>query len=168
MSGENGSTMKKLYIVRHAKASWDSATVSDFDRELTDAGKQQAFHIGLKLKKSELHPDLLITSPAERAVTTAELIAHEIEYPFNRIQTTDTIYSGDAHAILEMIQSFDDKLQLVMLIGHNPVLCQLCHYIAPSQHNDLPPATIYAVEFDVDSWKDVNKEKGKCFLFEES
>jgi phosphohistidine phosphatase len=74
--------MKTLYVIRHAKSSWDDPTLSDFDRPLNKRGKRDAPAMGKRLVHDDrVVPDLLLSSPAERALTTCKIIAEEIHYP---------------------------------------------------------------------------------------
>ena len=79
--------MKTLYVIRHAKSSWDDPTLSDFDRPLNNRGKKDAPTMGKRLAQRQVVPDLLLSSPAERALTTCKIIAEEIHYPAGKIKT---------------------------------------------------------------------------------
>lgn len=79
--------MKTLFLIRHAKSSWDDPNKDDFDRPLNERGKRNAPFMGKLLKKENILPDLIISSPAKRAIATAKIIADETGYPKNKIHT---------------------------------------------------------------------------------
>ena len=72
--------MKTLYLIRHAKSSWAEGGLSDFDRSLNKRGKRDALQMGKRLKALGVTPGVVISSPAKRAITTAQKIADELGY----------------------------------------------------------------------------------------
>src|SRR4029434_8634311 len=83
--------MKTLFLIRHAKSSWDDAALSDKDRPLDDRGKRDAPKMGKRLAKRDVKPDLILSSPAVRARTTAEIIAKKLDYKRNDIVGEDLL-----------------------------------------------------------------------------
>ena len=77
--------MKSLYIIRHAKSSWEDSSQPDFERGLSERGKRDASRMAKRLKEKEIHPDLMLSSPAKRALSTARRIAEVLNYPKNDI-----------------------------------------------------------------------------------
>ena len=119
--------MKKLFLVRHAKSSRDDPSLPDRDRPLDDRGKQDGPKMGKRLAQRDVKPDLLLSSPALRALTTAQLIAEEVGYERNAIVVDDRLYASDADELLDVIRALDKKLNRVMLFGHNPEFTDLAH-----------------------------------------
>lgn len=158
--------MKRLYLMRHAKSSWKKPDLADIDRPLNKRGKQDAPLMGKRLKKQNLKPDLIITSPAKRAVTTATIVAEEINYPKKKIEIKETLYSAGAPAILNMIQYLDDSLNEVMLVGHNPDFNSLANYLSNFGVDNIPTCGIFCIDFDVPSWKDVGEGRGIFQFFD--
>ena len=72
--------MKTLFLIRHAKSSWDDTALADKDRPLNDRGKRDAPKMGKRLADRDVNPDLILSSPAMRALTTAEIIAKKLDY----------------------------------------------------------------------------------------
>ena len=112
--------MKILILVRHAKSSWKNAYLLDIDRPLNKRGQRDAPVMGKRLAERDSTPDFLISSPATRALTTAEIIAQEIEYPVEDIVVDERIYGADVDDWLEIVQDLDDGWDCVMCFGHNP------------------------------------------------
>src|SRR5271157_4582531 len=114
--------MKTLFLIRHAKSSWDDTALPDKDRPLGDRGRRDAPKMGKRLAKRDVKPDLILSSPARRALKTAEIIAKKLDYKLGRILVVDCMYPGGADSLLRVINELDDGLQCVMLFGHNPGL----------------------------------------------
>src|SRR5438477_12215820 len=80
--------MKTLFLIRHAKSSWDDTTLPDKDRPLGDRGRRDAPKMGKRLAKRDVKPDLILLSLARRALTTAEIIAKKLDYKHNNPETS--------------------------------------------------------------------------------
>ena len=160
--------MKTLYIVRHAKSSWDASNVDDFERPLNDRGKRDAPRMGKRLKEKGITPDLMLSSPAKRAFSTSKRIAKVLNYPKDNIKTDRSLYHADEETMLVVIQSLKDKLESVMIFSHNPGLTDFVNTIMDGgvEIDNVPTCGIVAFQFDVDSWKDVSWGKGKILFFD--
>src|SRR5690349_13917308 len=110
--------MKTLYLVRHAKASWED-NVHDWERPLTEAGIERAEKVSKLLKTKKINPDRIISSYAFRALNTAVIFALQLRYPINDIVISQNIYEKRAIDILDMLRKQDDKLNKIMLFGHD-------------------------------------------------
>src|SRR5690348_14444773 len=121
--------MKTLYIVRHAKSSWDDPMLEDFDRPLNDRGKRDAPIMGRRLKEKDIHPSLILSSSAKRAFSTSKKIAKVIGYSKDKIKTTVDLFHASEEEILQAIQTLKDKHDSVMIIGHNPGLTEFVNTI---------------------------------------
>lgn len=143
---------KKLYIIRHAKSSWDSPTLKDFDRPLNERGLNDASIMGRRLLSRNIVPDAIISSEANRARTTARLIAKEINFPEANIQFTKEIYNASIKDMLKLINQIDDQYQTVFLVGHNPTFTELAEYISDDAYGTLPTCGIIGLELTVNQW----------------
>ena len=112
--------MKKLFLIRHAKSSWEYTALPDKDRPLNDRGKRDAPKMGKRLAKRDVKPDLILSSPARRALTTAEIIAKKLDYKRKNIVVEDRLYSSAVHDLLNVVQKLGDKLERVMLLAIIP------------------------------------------------
>ncbi|MBC7939957.1 MAG: histidine phosphatase family protein, partial [Chitinophagaceae bacterium] len=111
--------MKTLFLVRHAKSSRDDPSLPDRERPLDDRGRHDAPKMGKRLTNRGVKPDLLVSSPALRALTTAQLIADEIGCQRKDIIVDERLYASSSDDLLSVICAIDDKLDSVMLFGHN-------------------------------------------------
>ena len=146
--------MKTLFLVRHAKSSKDDPTLADRDRPLADRGLKEAPKMGKRLDKRDVKPDLLLSSPALRALTTAQLIADEIGCERKDIVVDDRLYASSADALLAVIRELDKKFDRVMLFGHNPEFADLAHRLS-SDIVDMPTCAVAEFRFDTTKWSDV-------------
>ena len=149
--------MKNLTLIRHAKSSWKNAYLLDIDRPLNKRGKRDAPVMGKRLARRESMPDLMLSSPATRALVTAEIIAEVIEYPLEEIVVDERIYGADVAEWLQIIQGLDDALDCVMCFGHNPGLTDLINSITPYYINNVPTCGILELVFDVETWANVGR-----------
>lgn len=160
--------MKTLYIVRHAKSSWADPDQNDFERPLNDRGKRDAPRMGKRLKEKGIAPDVLITSPAKRAKSTAKRIAKVLEYPKEKIVSVRKLYHASEEEILTVVQSLKEKHDHVMMVGHNPGLTDFVNALIDQSTDidNMPTCGIVAVSFPATLWKDVNWGKGHFLFFD--
>lgn len=158
--------MKMLYVIRHAKSSWDDPTLSDFDRPLNKRGKKDAPVIGKRLKHRNVTPDLLLSSPAERALTTCHEIAVEIGYAKSKIKTDKKLYHAEDIEILRIIQSLDHTYSCVWIFGHNPGLTDFVNLLANADIDNVPTCGVVACSLSIQSWDEAGKGKGSVIFFD--
>jgi phosphohistidine phosphatase len=156
--------MKQLYIIRHAKSSWKNLSLDDFNRGLNKRGKKDAPFMGLKLNEKNILPDLIISSPAIRTKTTAKIIADKIGYT-KSILFDKSIYESTTTTLHKIIKSIDNKNNIVFLFGHNPTLNMFVEDFIEFYDN-IPTCGIVKIEFDCNSWEDVNLSNAKFISFD--
>ena len=148
--------MKSLLLVRHAKSSWDEQALSDKDRPLAQRGKRDAPRTGKRLRERGVQPQLIVSSPARRALATAQSLARQLGYAKERIEMDERLYPGDADRVLQVIRALQEHLTCVMLVGHNPGLSELAHRFS-REITDLPTCAVAEFEFDTASWSDIGR-----------
>jgi phosphohistidine phosphatase len=149
--------MKTLFLVRHAKSSRDDPTLADKERPLNDRGLRDAARMGERLAKQDVKADLILSSPAVRALATAEIFAMKLDYKRKDIVVDERLYAAAPDEVLEVIQELDDKARRVMLFGHNPELAELANRFA-SEIIDMPTCAVAQFSFDTNSWPNVGKQ----------
>jgi len=143
--------MKTLILCRHAKADYPNG-VSEIDRPLKDRGIKDANKQGELLKNQGFIPDLIISSPAERAFTTAEIIAEQIGYE-NEIRIESTIYYKGEEALIELIQGLPKELETVMIFGHNPTMSETVRQLTRmNSYFDMPTCAMVCMENSLNDW----------------
>jgi phosphohistidine phosphatase len=161
--------MKTLYVVRHAKSSWDDSSLADFDRPLNERGKADAPRMGKRLKEKEIAPDFLLSSPAKRAHSTAKRIAEALNFPKDNIKTDRKLYHADADEILDVVRGIPDKHNSVFIFGHNPGLTDFVNTMIHDRKefiDNVPTCGIVAFNIPVDSWKKMEFGKGDFLFFD--
>jgi len=152
--------MKNLLIMRHAKSDWSDNSLDDFDRPLNKRGKKAAPFMGNELLKRDKLPDLIISSPANRAKTTAEKVAEASGYNM-AIQYEKDFYFGYVDEIIEIIKNSGKQYNKILVVGHNPTQESLI--AAVTQNNiyaRMPTAAIASTLFDIDDWTKLKKNSG--------
>lgn len=157
--------MKILILIRHAKSSWKDISVDDFNRPLNKRGKRDAPFMGKLLAGKKLFPDLLISSPANRASATAKIIAEELDYPNEKIIWNENLYEASTNEIIKVINEVDEKYKVLLLVGHNPGLTNFSNYLSKSFKSNIP--TCGFVVFSLKKkWEEISKDDGKILLVE--
>ncbi|MCF7822223.1 MAG: histidine phosphatase family protein [Mariprofundaceae bacterium] len=146
--------MKRLItLIRHAKSDWSHPELPDFDRPLNSRGTRDAPKMGKILGERGVDFDLVISSPAKRAITTAKTICHEIGYAEERIEQNRDLYLASAAEILHAVQALDDSFKRIAVVCHNPGLTVLANVLSSLKIDNMPTCSIVIFETDVDSWK---------------
>jgi phosphohistidine phosphatase len=158
--------MKTLYLMRHAKSSWSFDELSDKQRPLNDRGRDDAPLMGQALKKRDIRLDLLVSSPAVRALSTAALVAHELAYPADKIEVVDAIFEATVPDLLAVVQQLPDAAASVLLVGHNNTLTDFANLLSPSEIPEMPTAAIVCLKFNTDHWAQVDRTNAEYYFFD--
>ena len=149
--------MKQLIIFRHGKAEQDTMAKDDYDRNLTERGRKNAFEMGAFINKKTGTPDVILSSSAKRAHETAILAAEGMEYSKDQIHTDQNLYFAPARWIMNVISKLPNDIDSCVFIGHNPGLTDLINSLGVNLDN-LPTASTACFEFNVESWVDITTE----------
>ena len=158
--------MKTLYILRHAKSSWDFEELSDHDRPLNKRGRSDAQLMGQELANRGVAPGLIVSSSAVRAISTATLVGKELNYEAEDIVVKDAVYGADKHELLDVVHNSPVEVNSLMLVGHNEPISDFANMLSPEHIASLPTTGIVALEFDCDSWYDISKENVKLLFYD--
>jgi len=165
-SFEKKSGTKKLYLVRHAKSDKNGPEMNDIDRPLNNRGKDDAPEMGSRLKKGGHSMDLILSSPAKRAMKTAKLIAKKIDYPKDKIIMDEGIYENTAGSLLKIVNNIDDRKNSVMITGHFPGLLEFAELLTDKNLEHMPTCSVICIEFKDVSWKKIDRKTGKLVFFD--
>ena len=153
--------MKRVVIVRHAKAvpyGYDA----DFERELTGRGEKDAKNIGRELNRKVIVPDLMISSPAARALKTAQIFAENLGFDSNQIQKKMAIYDGLTTAgFLSIVHQLPENAKTIFFFGHNPGFHYLVSNLLTSFWGEMPTCSTVGIDFEVESWHEIEVRTGK-------
>ena len=152
--------MKRLVIVRHAKAV-HYGYHDDFFRELQDRGKNDAYIISNELNTKGIIPDAIITSPAIRALTTAEIFAENLQFENDRIEKNSELYEGiNTPEFIDLIKNLPDNLNSVFIFGHNPGFQFFVNTLLSDYDEDMPTCATIGINFKTDRWNDLKAHTG--------
>ena len=159
--------MRILTLVRHAKSSRDYPELSDFERPLNPRGRKEAPAIASRLRKADVKPDLLISSPATRAITTARLFAEELNMHLDEIVLNPHIYEASAWTLLHIVRSLSLEFDDVMLFGHNPGISNFAHdLVKECPFDEMPTSAATRIELPARAWSLVAPGSGKLLRYE--
>ncbi|CAG2155796.1 hypothetical protein LMG31506_05505 [Cupriavidus yeoncheonensis] len=148
--------MKTLFLVRHAKSSRDDPSLPDRERPLNDRGRHDAAAMGKRMAGRKSKPRLIVSSPAVRALTTAQLIADQIGYAYQDIVIDDSLYASSVVNLLAVVHALDNELDGVMLCGHNPEFTDLAHRLS-GEITDMPTCAVAEFHYDTKAWGHVGE-----------
>lgn len=156
--------MKTLILVRHAKSSWDDASISDFDRPLNDRGKKDAPEMAERLKDKGLKIDVFVSSPAKRARRTARIFAKEFGVEKEDIKLVEDLYMASPSVFSVVVEGLDDEANTVALFSHNPGITEFASSLTNVRIDNMPTCSVFAVQANTDKWSEFEAAE-KSFLF---
>jgi phosphohistidine phosphatase len=122
--------------------------------------------MGRRLKATGQVPDLLISSPAVRAITTARMAAREMGFPEHRIIEDRALYHASASQLSRILQSLETLAGHVMLVGHNPGLTDFANDLSQVRIDNLPTASLFCVDLDISDWGELDRGTGHFAYFD--
>jgi phosphohistidine phosphatase len=153
--------MKRLTLLRHAKTEAAHSGQDDWDRELEPRGQKDAPEMARRLRERKLKPDLIVTSPAVRALATANIFAHELHIPATKLVQDERLYLASPKVILEVVRELGGAVAHLMIVGHNPGLTEFADRICAERDIDnMPTCAIYTLEFDLENWSELEWDSG--------
>ena len=157
---------KLLYLVRHAKSSWSDPSLSDRDRPLNKRGRRSAPDMGRRLAAQDHLPELIISSPAKRAFSTARKIAKELGYDRSEIMKDESLYFSGTGGMLDLLESLDDGYQKVMIVGHNPAMTSLMNILSGSSIDNMPTCAVAVIDYPMASWSELRSAEGQLLAYD--
>jgi phosphohistidine phosphatase len=145
--------MKTIFLLRHAKSSWNHPELNDCDRPLNKRGKRQAPEMGKLIHTENLTPDLILSSPAVRACKTAEAVAENCGYD-GEIDRIDDFYPGGPADYLRVLSELPDGVRRVMVVGHNPGLGEFLRVLV-GETRTFSTAALAQVDLPLESWQEL-------------
>lgn len=157
--------MKRFFFVRHAKSSWEDASLPDYKRILLNEGIERTKKVIGFLRNKEVHPEVILCSHAVRAQKTAELLAEGLHIDLNKISVHPEIYETNIPNILSLIYSLPENCCDVMIVGHNPTITELASYFSDKRLMDFSTSAVYGVEIDTDEWTEIHTAKRNTLFY---
>ena len=151
--------MKTIYLLRHAKSSWDDSGLSDKQRPLAKRGLQNAPEMGKRFAARGEQLEQVISSPALRAHTTAQLFCQACGFPPQDILIEPELYFSGSASIEDLILAQDDRLRSVMLVFHNPDITYFTNSIDYDVRIDnVPTSGLVKLASDIAQWRDWSRD----------
>jgi phosphohistidine phosphatase len=157
--------MKTITFIRHAKSD-RSLNVTDFERPLNSRGKSDAEMMGQVLLQKNIKPDLIVSSPAKRAISTANILSEQLNMPKDKIQENPDLYFANTNTFLEIIKTQANQIDHIFLVSHNPGITDIINFISNIRLDYMPTCGIAQFIFNIEKWEKVGKLKGKLDFFE--
>lgn len=171
-AGRRTFAMKTLYLLRHAKSSWDDHSLADHDRPLAARGRKAAPQIAVWLRTHAERPQLVLCSTAARARQTWTLIAPEL-LPAPEVQLRPELYEADADTLVDIVRRTPAPISSLLLVGHNPAMEGAADRLAgdgdqaalQTMRAKYPTAALAEVTFDLNDWRDIEEGSGRLARF---
>ena len=159
--------MKTLFLIRHAKSSWDDSTIDDHERPLNQRGKDNTPIMANRLHQLGIKPDALFSSTAKRAVTTAQKFADQLDFPQPQIVYNPDLYLASAGMLQNFVGKIENSLNSVLIFGHNPGLTLLVAQVWELPINNIPTCGIISLSFKNATWEEASSQlpSGATFDF---
>lgn len=160
--------MKTLTLIRHAKSDWSDHCLSDHDRPLNERGQRSAPALGKALARRSAPPQLLLSSTALRAATTAEYIAAELGIVPSEIVYDKNLYLASAADLLHRLAAIDETTGIghVMLVAHNPGIADLAHQLAGGEAiGRFVTGAVATIELDIGYWGEIDTGRSRLIDF---
>ncbi|GAB3171928.1 SixA phosphatase family protein [Telluribacter humicola] len=157
---------KTLYLVRHAHTEDRAPMFKDFERELTGRGVMDAARMGRHLAQQEITVNRIVTSSAVRAYQTAKVMAEQLHFDVDAIESWDNLYDGGPQAYLKAINATPEDCQWLMLCGHNPDISYFAEYLTRSDVGSMEKGSVAIFEFEDLNWAEVSGKTGTFVRYE--
>ena len=157
---------KQLILVRHGNARSATYGVEDFDRTLDNKGVNEAQEVAFRLKNRHILPELLVSSSAIRAISTARIFAGIWDIKPEHILMKDAIYESSITTLLRIVNNLPEDTDSAALFGHNPEMSAFMEYLADTGIVALPTCGVVVISFDVEHWNMISKDLGTMLLFD--
>lgn len=150
--------MKSLYIVRHGKSAWDYDSVDDIDRPLKMRGISDGYRMAGRLLQQKLMPDLMVSSNACRAFHTATIFHRVLNMDAENLRINPGLYLSGVDGILNVIYGIDDKINSLMIFGHNPGFTEVSNYLSTMSIDNVPTTGVVNLIFDTENWVSISRD----------
>lgn len=156
--------MKTLYIVRHAKSSWEYEGIKDIDRPLNKRGINNAYLISSVLNKKIACPDVFISSCANRALHTAMIFSYTFNYPLTNLKISKSLYSFSDGYLIKTVKALDDGFDSAIIFSHDHGISDFVNKFGSVQMNHVPTCGVVGIKFNTNHWKNI--KEGNTFITE--
>tara|TARA_R110002073_G_scaffold72537_1_gene177777 strand:+ start:818902 stop:819405 length:504 start_codon:yes stop_codon:yes gene_type:complete len=156
--------MKTLYIVRHAKSSWEYEGINDIDRPLNQRGINDAYLISKVVQNAVKTPNVFVSSCANRALHTAMIFSYAFDFPLANLKVSKALYSFSDGYLIKTVKALDDGYKSAIVFSHDHGINTFVNKFGSKLIPHVPTCGVIGIKFKGDHWKDI--KKGETFLVE--
>lgn len=156
--------MRIIVLIRHAKSSWEPH-FTDIKRPLSPRGFSDAKLLSNEVLNFKMKPDAIFSSPATRALTTCNIFMEVLNYPDSLLTVVNELYDFEGEKVRNFISNLDDKIETVLIFGHNHAFTAIANILGDSYIENIPTAGFVMIEFDTGRWKDIETGHTKLTLY---
>ncbi|MCF8245160.1 MAG: histidine phosphatase family protein [Saprospiraceae bacterium] len=153
--------MKTFYLVRHAKSSWDNPKLRDIERPLNERGLNDAPFMAKLMRSKGVKPDLLVSSPAIRALTTAAYFKNELGVEGEDLWVRDEIYEAMTTTVVGIINTLPEDCETAMVFGHNPTFTNVANLFTEKYIDNIPTCGVVHIKSEAATWPEVSSENSE-------
>ncbi len=151
--------------MRHAKTEMHSIDGTDFSRHLTTEGLAVSTSAGKYLLKKKIMPNRILSSSALRAAQTAQKVAWALGVEESMVELDDAIYNAAEKKVVSLISAVDDKIDTLLVVGHNPTFTKLVRKVSEVRIDNLTPGSFIALRYHIKNWSELGTQKGEFLFF---
>jgi len=155
-----------LILMRHGKSAWDDPRIDDFRRPLASRGLRDVPEMGRRLSRRAVRPDLIVSSPAARAIGTARAVARELGYREDGILEVAKLYHASPSTMMACARRAPHTVGSLMIVGHNPGMTELANMFDGLRIDNMPTSGMLCVEFEADAWDQVEPGAARFAWFD--
>lgn len=156
---------RRLYIFRHGKSSWDHDGLDDIDRPLSERGSRNAAEMAKRLVERGTVPELMLSSPANRALNTALIMLRTWNLKPGLLQIHDPLYMAYEKEIEQVVAVVPPAIRQLAIYGHNPSFTRYANLFLEESLENLPTAGVVIVTLESEGWKGLGRKQVKgCYV----
>jgi phosphohistidine phosphatase len=157
---------KRLILVRHGNSNRSISPGSDYTRTLSQTGIEEAQEMAFRAKNRKFITNVIVSSPAIRAISTARIFAGIWGADIQNIITQDSIYESTIKSLLQTVNTLDEDADTVAIFGHNPEISDFAEYLTGSGFYQMPTCGLAVIDFKFETWKHISSNTGSMLLFD--
>lgn len=159
--------MKEIIFVRHAKSDWGTEFLKDVDRHLNERGYSDAYFLSEWYSKNKKRPDLILSSTAARALSTALIFSRTLKMDVAALKLESHLYEAGLTELFSVLRSQDASNNSIMVFAHNPGITNICNELSDDLFFDnIPTCGMVSYSFDIRKWKDLDSKKGRLNYYQ--
>jgi phosphohistidine phosphatase len=158
--------MKSLFLIRHAKSSWDNPIQNDFDRPLNGRGLKDAPMMAQRLLERKIKIDAFFSSPAVRAKQTCSIFMQTFKVDEAAMHLQSQLYLPAPDVFMHSITNIPASVSSAAVFSHNNGITEFANTLTGTSIDNMPTCSVFALKTDIENWKDFAKAKKEFWFFD--